>query len=95
MVQLQASPIFTAYSTALLFRNGKVPGCPNDIALMWWLGSAPKAAESAENALLKVDNCACTSNPTTSYLSLIPFAKLHIFRYISPVKIVIKLKYRQ
>ena len=65
MLQLQASPIFIAYSIAFRFILGNVPGCPKVIGLTWVLGSAPKAMLSPQNNLLCVSNWACTSNPTT------------------------------
>jgi hypothetical protein len=42
-------PNFTAESTALLFSLGRVPGCANEMALIWVLGAAPKVVSSAQN----------------------------------------------
>ncbi len=70
MVQLQAIPIFMAFSTALVFVLGNVPGCPKVIGLTCVFGSAPKLIASPQNNLLSVDNCACISKPiTASYFS--------------------------
>src|SRR5690606_3662858 len=61
-----------AYSTALLFTLGKVPGWPRVMTLTLVLGMLPNAAESEAYIMLLVNSCACTSNHiTTVYLSLI------------------------
>ena len=71
MVQPQASPILMAYSTANLLVFGRLPGWPIVTGLMWVLGAAPKVVASAQNSLLVVASCACTSNPITASYCLL------------------------
>ena len=59
-----------AYSIALVFILGKVPGCASVMGLICVLGSVLNAALSPQNNLLFVSSWVCTSNPiTTWYLS--------------------------
>jgi hypothetical protein len=58
--------VWTGAVTAFLLVLGRLPGCPIVIGLIWVLGAEPKVVASAQNSLLLVASCACTSNPITA-----------------------------
>lgn len=73
MLQLRANPSLMAYSIALVFILGKVPGCASVMGLICVLGQVLKAALSPQNNLLLVSNWVCTSNPITTWYLLFCF----------------------
>ena len=78
----------TAFSTAALFKTGRVPGSPLQIGQIFVFGSSPhESALHAQKILLFVFSCMCVSNPITiSYSDInillsIDFLKPVVFRF--------------
>src|SRR3989338_7571410 len=63
--QLSAMAIFNAYSKAILFKTGSVPGNPRHTGHVCVFASRPKALAQPQKILVRVLNCKCTSRPMT------------------------------
>ena len=64
-VQLSASAMRAAYSTARRFTTGSAPGCARHTGHVWMLGSSPLVTAQPQNILVCVSSSTCISRPIT------------------------------
>jgi hypothetical protein len=62
MEQFSASPMRTAYSTALALTTGSEPGSPSETGVLGW---SPKVCGAPSNIFVTVPSSTCTSMPRT------------------------------